>query len=130
MLDTHSGGTLDRARAIEVGQRAAWAGFLTSQTGAGVLIDKHGAIRVANGLVEIGISSGKVLRRLTSLPPHGLATGNALDATENTIAVDRSGSYLLLAGIGDGHGAIFRWTFGMPHPVRITSGALVADWAG
>jgi hypothetical protein len=94
------------------------------------MLDQYGSIQTSGGLVEVGVGSGRVLRRLTSLPPHGLATGNAVDGTENTITVDRTGRYLLIAGAGNGHGEIFRWTFGMPHPVRIASGALIAAWAG
>jgi hypothetical protein len=130
VLDTRSGGTLDGARRIPLGQRVAWAGFLTSQAGAGVMLDQYGAIQTDGGLVEVELSSGRILRRLTSLPPRGLGTGNAFDGTENTVAVDRSGRYLLLVGMGHGNGEIFRWTFGMQHPVRITSSALVAEWAG
>jgi hypothetical protein len=130
VLDTRSGGTLDGARRIPLGQRVAWAGFLSPQAGAGVMLDPHGAIQTGGGLVEVGVSSGRVLRRLTSLPPHGLATGNAVDGTEGAITVSRTGRYLLIAGMGNGHGEIFRWTFGMLHPVRVTSGALIAEWLG
>jgi hypothetical protein len=130
VLDARPGGTLDGARRILLGQRVAWAGFLTSHTGVGVLVGQYGSIQTDGGLVEVGVGSGRILRRLTSLPPHGLATVNAVDGTENTITVDRTGRYLLIAGSGTGTGEIFRWTFGMPHPVRITSGALRAEWAG
>jgi hypothetical protein len=130
VLDTRSGGTLDHARPIPLGQAVAWAGYLTPQAGAGVLIGPDGMIQAGGGLVEIGIGSGRVLRRLTSLPPRGLGTGNALDGTENTITVDRTGRYLLIVGMGTGSGEIFRWTFGMLRPVRVASGALEAVWAG
>jgi WD40-like Beta Propeller Repeat len=129
VLDTRSGGTLDGAQRIPLGRRVAWAGFLTSHTGAGVLAEQHGPIQTGGDLVEVGIARGQVLRRLTSLPPQGLATVNSVDGTEGTITVDRTGSYLLIAGMGTGTGEIFRWTFGMPHPVEITSGALHAVWA-
>jgi dipeptidyl aminopeptidase/acylaminoacyl peptidase len=130
VLDTRSGGTLADARPIPLGQAAAWAGYLTPQAGAGVLTGPDGMIQVGGGLVEIGISSGRVLRRLTPLPLHGLGTGNVLDGTENTITADRTGRYLLIVGMGTGSGEIFRWTFGMPRPVSIASGALQAVWAG
>jgi hypothetical protein len=130
VLDTRSGGTLDDARRIPLGQAAAWAGYLTPQAGAGVLTGPDGIIQAGGGLVEIGISSGRVLRRLTSLPPRGLGTGNVFDGTENTITADRTGRYLLIVGVGTGSGEIFRWTFGMPRPVSIASGALEAAWAG
>jgi hypothetical protein len=130
VLDPRSGGTLDGARPIPLGQRVAWAGFLTSYTGAGVMTGPYGSIQTGGGLVEVGVGSGRVLRRLTSLPPHGLATGNSADGTEGTITADRTGRYLLIAGMGTGTGEIFRWTFGMPRPIKITSGALHAVWAG
>ena len=130
VLDTRSDGTLESARRILPDQRVAWAGFLTSHTGVAVLVGQDGSVRADGGLVEVGVGSGRVLRRLTSLPPHGLGTVNAVDGTENTITVDRTGRYLLIAGGGMGTGEIFWWTFGMPHPVRITSGALRAVWAG
>ena len=89
-----------------------------------------GMIGAGAGLVEVGADSGRVLRHLTSLPPQRLATDNVYDGTEGTITADRSGRYLLIAATGSGNGEIFRWTFGMPHPVRVTSGAFEAAWAG
>lgn len=129
VLDTRSGGTLDGARRIPLGQTVAWAGFLTSHTGLGVMVGPDGTIQAGRGLFEVGVSSGRVLRRLTSLPPQGLATDNVFDGTENTITVDRTGRYLLIAGMGTGTGEIFRWTFGMRRPVRVASGAFLAVWA-
>jgi len=129
VLDTSSGGMLDGARQIPLGQRVAWAGFLTPQAGVGVLVDQHGAIQASGGLVEVGSHSGRIIGRLTSLPPHGLATGNAFDGTEHTITADRTGRYLLIVGVGTGSGEILQWTFGMPNPVQITSGARQAAWA-
>jgi len=139
VLDTRSGGTLDGARPIPLGQAAAWAGYLTSHTGVAVLTGPDGVIQASGGLVEVGAGSGRVLRRLTSLPPRGLGTGNVFDGTEHTITADRSGRYLLIAGLGAGTrtgtgetftGEIFRWTFGLPHPVGVISGAIAAAWAG
>jgi hypothetical protein len=130
VLDTRSSGTLDDARRIPLGQRVAWAGYLTADTGAAVMLGPYGVIQAGPGsLVEVGASSGRIVRHLTSLPPQGLATTNAADGAEGTITVDRTGHYLLIAG-GAGYGEIFRWTFGMRHPVRVTSGAIRAAWAG
>jgi hypothetical protein len=91
-----------------------------------------GMIGAGAGLVEVGADSGRVLRHLTSLPPQRLATDNVYDGTEGTITADRSGRYLLIVGTGPGAdaGEIFRWTFGMRHPVRVISGASRAVWAG
>jgi hypothetical protein len=130
VLDTRSTGTLDDARPLPLGQWVAWAGYLTPDTGVGVIIGSDGTIRSSQGLVEVAVSNGRILRHLTSLPPHGLAVSNALDGTENAIAVDRSGRYLLIAGTGNGSGEIFRWTFGMRRPFAVTSGAGPAAWAG
>jgi hypothetical protein len=78
----------------------------------------------------VGAGSGRVLRHLTSLPPRALADIDPVYA-HGTIAADRSGRYLLIPGPGpDGHGEIFRWTFGMPHPVSVTRGAFDAAWSG
>jgi hypothetical protein len=130
VLDTRSGGTLDDARRMRLGQRVAWAGYLTVDTGAAVMLGPHGVIQAGPGsLVEVGVNSGRILRHLTSLPPQGLATANAVDGAEGTIAVDRTGRYLLIAG-GAGYSAIFRWTFGMRHPVTVATGAIRAAWAG
>ena len=129
VLDTRSGGMLDDARQIPLGQRLAWAGFLTPQAGLGVMLDQYGFLQTSGGLLLVGVRSGRVIQHLTSLPPHGLATDNTSDGTEHTITADRTGRYLLIAAIGTGTGEIFQWTFGMPHPVRIISGALRAAWA-
>jgi hypothetical protein len=130
VLDTRAGGTLDQARPIPLGRAVAWAGYLTANTGAGVTVGPDGVIPAAPGLAEVAVTNGQIIRRLTSLPPHGLGTGNALDGAEHTIAADRAGRFILIAGAGTGTGEIFRWTARMPRPVRITSGALVAVWAG
>ncbi len=130
VLDVRSGGTLDDAPRISLGRAVAWAGYLTPQTGVGVMVGPDGAIQAERGLVEIRVSNGRVIRRLTSLPSRGLGTGNAFDGAENTIAVDRTGRYLLIVGMGDGHGEIYRWTAGMRRPVRVTAGAFAAAWAG
>jgi hypothetical protein len=132
ILDTRSAGTLDGARRIPLGPGVDWAGFLTPGTGVGVMAGPDGLIGAGAGLVEVGADTGRVLRHLTSLPPQRLATGNVYDGTEGTITADRSGRYLLIAGTGPGagYGEIFRWTFGMPHPVGVTSDASRAVWAG
>jgi len=130
VLDTRAGGTLDRARPIPLGQAVAWAGYLTASTGVGITVGPDGVIQAGSGLVEVAVRGGQVIRRLTSLPPHGLGTGNAFDGAEHAIAVDRAGRFILIAGAGAGTGEIFRWTARMRRPVRIASGALVAVWAG
>lgn len=126
MLDARA--PLYVARIIPL-RKLAWAGFLTAQAGLAVMVDRHGAILARAGVVAVSLPSGRVIGRLTSLPPPRLATSNAADGTENTITADRSGRYLLIAGVGRGTGEIFRWTFGMPQPVLITTGALAAVWA-
>jgi hypothetical protein len=75
------------------------------------------------------VGSGRILRQLTPLPTAGLFTSNAYDGTEGTVAADRAGRYLLIAGAGTGTGAIFRWTFGQPHPIMVISDAIRAAWA-
>ena len=130
VLDTRAGGTLDQARPIPLGWAVAWAGYLTANTGVAVTVGPDGVIPTAPGLVEVAVRNGRIIRRLISLPPHGLGTDNALDGAEHTIAADRAGRFILISGAGTGTGEIFRWTARMPRPVRITSGALVAVWAG
>lgn len=126
VLDTRAGGTLDRARQIPLGQTVVWAGYLSANTGVGVTSGPAGVIRAASGLVEVAVTDGRIIRRLTSLPPHGLGTDNALDGAEHTIAVDHAGRFILIAGTG----GIYRWTASMWRPARITRDGLVAVWAG
>lgn len=130
ILDTRSAGPLDRARPIPLGPGVDWAGFLTPGTGAGVMAGPGGLTGAGGSLVEVDAHSGRVLRHLSALPPHALATDNGPGGAGGTITADRSGRYLLIAATGSGNGEIFRWTFGMPHPVRVTSGAFEAAWAG
>ena len=131
VLDTRSGGTLASAPAIPLSQRVAWAGYLTANTGVGVVLGPGGVIQGSAGLVEVGVTSGRVLAHLTSLPPGGLGVGNVLDGTEGAITADRSGRYLLIASQRDGRNVMFRWTLGMRRPVPLVhSGAMRAAWAG
>jgi hypothetical protein len=131
ILDTRSAGPLDGARPIPLAPGVDWAGFLTPGTGVGVMAGPGGLAGAGGSLVEVGAGSGRVLRHLTALPPHALATANGPGGAGGTITANRSGRYLLIAGTGpDGYGVIFRWTFGMPHPVSVTSGAFEAAWAG
>jgi hypothetical protein len=130
ILDTRSAGTLDRARPIPLGPGVDWAGFLTPGTGAGVMAGPGGMTGAGGNLVEVGAGSGRVLRHLTSLPPRALAAANAPGGAGGTITADRSGRYLLIAGLGPDGPEIFRWTFGMPHPVSVTRGAFDAAWSG
>jgi WD40 repeat protein len=126
MLDARA--PLYVARIIPL-RKLAWAGFLTRHAGLAVRVDAYGAIEARAGVLAVSVPSGRVIGRLTSLPSSGLAISNTFDGTENTITADRSGRYLLIAGVGSGTGEIFRWTFGMPHPVVLTTGALTAAWA-
>jgi hypothetical protein len=130
VLDTRSGGTLDDARPIPLGQRVAWAGYLTANTGVGVVLGPDGVIHPSASLIEVAVRSGRVLARLTGLPPAGLGVGNVFDGTEGTITADRAGRYLLIAGQRRGNAVLFRWTFGMRRPVAVANGAMRAAWAG
>ena len=55
MLDTRRGGTLDNARRIPLGQRLAWARYLTPDTGVGAMVGPDGTIQTGRGLVEVDI---------------------------------------------------------------------------
>ncbi len=131
VLDTRSGGTLDDARPIPLGQRVAWAGYLTASTGVGVMLGPDGMIHPGASVVEVGVKNGRVIERLTVLSPGGLGVANAIDGTEGAITADRGGRYFLIAGQRRGRGVIFFWTFGMRRPVAVVSdGAMRATWAG
>ena len=130
VLDTRSAGPLLRASPIPLAPGIQWAGYLTSSVGLAVVVmpsPGHGSGVV---LAEVAASNGRVLRQLTMLAPPELATANIYDGTENTIVADPSGRAVLIAGVGGGSGAIYRWVFGMAKPVMIVSGSSRAAWAG
>jgi hypothetical protein len=131
LLDTRSAGGLGSARRVPLRHGLQWAGFLTPGTGIAVAAQPGQVGRNdQQSLLEVAVSSGRVIRQLTPLPAQGLFTASALDGPESAITADPSGHYLLIAGGGpDGHGEIFRWTAGTHHLTPVTAGAVRAAWA-
>jgi hypothetical protein len=131
LLDTRSPGGLGSARRVRLRRGLQWAGFLTPDTGMAVAAQPGQAGRDdQQSLVEVAVSSGRVVRQLTLLPAQGLFTDNALDGPEAAITADPSGRYLLIAGAGpDGRGVIFRWAVGAHRLAAVTADAVRAAWA-
>jgi hypothetical protein len=125
VLQIRSSGTFRQARRIPLGPGVQWAGYLTPRTGLAIIARPWPSPGV---LAEVEVSSGRILRRLTTLPPPGLATANSNDGTEGTVIADPAGPFVLIAGAGTGTGEIFRWAFGMVRPVKVISGSSRATW--
>ena len=131
VLDTRSAGGLGSAQPVRLRRGLQWAGFLTPDTGMAVAAQPGQAGREdQQSLVEVAVSSGRVVQQLTLLPAQGLFTDNALDGPQGAITADPSGRYLLIAGTGpDGRGVIFRWAAGAHRLAAVTADAVRAAWA-
>jgi len=130
VLDTRSAGTLLRASPIPLGRGVQWAGYLTPRVGLAVVVRPSLGHAGRVVLAEVAVSNGRLLRQLITLAPPELATANIYDGTENAIIADPTSRAVLIAGVGHGSGAIYRWAFGMAKPVMIISGSSRAVWAG
>ena len=130
ILDTRSAGPLDRARPIPLGPgvdsariphpghrcrrhgRARWPDRSRGEPGRGGRTQRPGP--------AASDSPAAARTRHRQWPWRG--RGHRHGGSQRPLPPDRRHRV--------GNGEIFRWTFGMPHPVRVTSGAFEAAWAG
>jgi hypothetical protein len=112
--------SLDEARKIPLPPGMAWAGYLNSTQGIGVIQHVSLPNRYWFELTVVDMTTGRTVKRLQTVP--GLIGGGGLGAG---VQVDPSGRHLAVdVSDGSGHGNLYRWTVSTD-PTRISAGPIL-----